>query len=61
MSELDKVLNYYDHPGARAAAVDALIRLEDEETRRFVTLRMADEFDLLVKRSYEKALEAIAD
>jgi HEAT repeats len=58
MGELDKVFDYYDHPGARAAAVDALIRLEDEETRRFVALRMVDEFDPLVKRMYEKAMEA---
>ncbi len=58
MSELDNLPNGGDFPGARSAAVEALVELGDEETLRFVRLRMIDEFDPLVRRSYEWALQA---
>lgn len=41
----------------RAAALDALLRLGDEETADFVRLRMEDESDPLVRRTYERARE----
>jgi len=61
MKELDQLLDLGDFPGARAAAVEALVELGDEETLRFVRLRMVDEFDPLVLRSYERVLEARRD
>ena len=59
MEELDKAFAHYDHPGARAAATEALVKLGDPETLSYVRLRMTDEFDPLVKRSYARAVEAL--
>jgi len=46
-------------PAARAAAVEALMKLGEEETIAFVTLRMLDEHDPLVRRMYELAMKAV--
>ncbi len=43
---------------SRAAAVEALLALEDEETARIVRLHMEDEPDPLVRRTYELATGA---
>jgi HEAT repeat protein len=56
MDELDRALGSEQH-AERAAAVRALITLGEPETLEFVRLRMLDEFDPLVRRTYEKALE----
>jgi hypothetical protein len=48
-------------PAARAAAVEALMTLGEDETVAFVKLRMLDEPDPLVRRTYELALEAMSD
>jgi len=47
-------------PAARASAVEALLRLGDAETSRLVRLRMEDEFDPLVRRTFELATEGEA-
>lgn len=44
---------------ARAAAVCALVELGDPETLAFVRLRMEDEFNPLVRRTYENALKGV--
>ena len=44
-------------PDARAAAVEGLMGLGDDETLAFVRLRMRDEFDPWVKRAFEVAEE----
>jgi hypothetical protein len=41
---------------ARAAAVEGLIGLGDDETLAFVRLNMKDEYDPLVRRTYEHAI-----
>ncbi len=52
MAEFDRPLG--ESPAAaRAAAVEALVGLGDEETLAFVRLRMQDEADPLVRRTYE--------
>jgi len=43
-------------PAARAAAVEGLIGLGDDETLAFVRLNMKDEYDPLVRRTYEHAI-----
>jgi HEAT repeat protein len=46
-------------PDARAAAVEGLVGLGDDETLAFVRLRMQDEYDPWVKRAFEVAEEKI--
>jgi hypothetical protein len=44
-------------PDARAASVEGLMGLGDPETVAFVRLRMKDEYDPLVRRTFELAEE----
>jgi hypothetical protein len=59
MAVLDRAPTEAGSP-ERAAAVRALLRLRDPETAAFVRLHMRDEYDPLVKRTYEIGLEEIA-
>jgi HEAT repeat protein len=56
MDELDRPPGT-SPPAARAAAVESLWGLGDDETRAFVRLRMLDEPDPLVRRTYEASRE----
>jgi hypothetical protein len=58
MAELDRPPGE-SAPATRAAAVEALMRMGGEETRDFVGLRMLDEPDPLVRRTYGLELEKI--
>jgi HEAT repeat protein len=52
MAELDRAIASADAPG-RAAAVAALLDLGEPEMREYVRLKLLDESDPLVKRTYE--------
>lgn len=54
MAELDASPSILAGAGSRAAAVEALLKLGEEEMRAFVDARMLDETDPLVKRAYAR-------
>ncbi|MCK4304711.1 MAG: HEAT repeat domain-containing protein [Candidatus Eisenbacteria sp.] len=56
MAELERFPET-NRAGARAAAVRALVELGDPETLSFVKLHMEDEFDPLVRNTYEQVME----
>ena len=60
VATLDEALDE-DTPSVRAEAVAALVRFGDAETLAHVALRMSDEYDPLVHRTYEHALKRLED
>ncbi len=60
VATLDEALEK-DAPSVRAEAVAALVRFGDAQTLAHVALCMSDEYDPLVKGTYEHALERLED
>ncbi|MDM7915039.1 MAG: hypothetical protein QUU85_07195, partial [Candidatus Eisenbacteria bacterium] len=61
MNGLERPAGEMERSADRAAAVRGLLRLGDEPTVAFVDLRMQDESDPLVRRTYEYEKERMAE